>query len=159
MILGNALNQDRTKMITKLIIGLAGAVLLQLPQASHARSCTTQPDQPESEAAIRMLELQWSRAYWTGDTNFLECLYAADFLSVDSRGELHDRTDDIASSMKHAGEQWKPGGGQSIRILMHPRQAIVTTVKAGAVHGLRVTDIYEYDGRHWHAVFAQDTKF
>jgi hypothetical protein len=135
------------------------ALLIQ-PIASLAADCGAQPTQENSEVAIRQLEQQWSQAYWTGNAQFLECLYAADFQSVDSKGKLHARAEDIAGSLKYTGKSWAfdPHKYQVV-IIMHPHAAIATNFRGDAEHGFRVTDIYEYDGAHWHAIFSQDTQF
>lgn len=149
----------------KSIVLVAVAAMLAVPCLAGARpasasSCAARPDQPNTQAEIRKLERQWSQAYWTGHTDFLECLYAPNFFSVSSNGKMHGRAHDIAGSVKYAGRTYKPGhGSMTTRILVYPNLAIATTVNPHAAHGMRVTDMYQYDGHHWYAIFSQDTKF
>lgn len=136
------------------------AVLLSLPGVSSAVApCATRPAEADSQAEILKLERQWSRAYWTGQTDFLECLYAPDFVSISSDGKAHNRKHDIDGSIKYVGKSYTPHGGLRTDVLMHQNFAIATSIKIDVAHGLRVTDIYAYDGRHWHAIFSQDTKY
>jgi hypothetical protein len=138
----------------------SGGLFLLVCVTAHAAGCTTQSRQDNSESAIRKLEKSWSKAYWTGDAAFLECLYAPGFQSADSRGKLHSKDEDIAGSRKNLGKPWKDGpNGYQVDILMFPHTAVATSFAANGTHGFRVTDIYEYDGRRWHAIFSQDTKY
>ncbi|MHB1058376.1 MAG: nuclear transport factor 2 family protein [Rhodanobacter sp.] len=139
---------------------LSGCLLLPACAAAQAADCAAQPVQENSEAAIRSLETSWSRAYWTGDTAFLECLYAPGFHSADSKGKLHDREGDISGARSFKGKSWKPRpNAYQTDILMFPHTAVATNFKVDGAHVSRVTDIYEYDGRRWHAIFSQDTRF
>lgn len=127
--------------------------------ASHPGHCAALPDQSDSKAEILKLEKQWSRAYATGHSDFLECLYAPDFVDFDARGKVHERANDIASSLKNVGKSYTPSGQWVTRVLMHPNYAIATSIKTRATHGRIVTDIYAYDGHRWHAIFSQDANF
>ncbi|WP_250625976.1 nuclear transport factor 2 family protein [Pinirhizobacter soli] len=127
-------------------------------QGQAAERCVTATE--HSEVAIQQLEESWSRAYWTGDTAFLQCLYAPKLLSADSRGKLTSKEDDIASSLKNRGKQWTSNQHayqRTIKIIGNT--AVATSFKGDDAHGFRVTDIYEYDGKQWHAIFSQDTKY
>lgn len=127
---------------------------------AYANCCDRQPAQVRSKQAIRQLESAWSKAYWTGDSAFLECLYAPGFQSADSKGKLDNRTDDIAGSKKNIGKVWTSKRHEyHSDIFMTPHTAIATSFKGDETHGFRVTDIYEYDGQRWHAIFSQDTKY
>lgn len=140
------------------------AALLLIPHISRAATsdtshCASRSDQPNTKAEILKIEHAWSQAYWTGHTGYLECLYAPNFVSINSHGKPHDRAHDIAGSKKYIGKSYTPSDKWVIRVLMYPDYAIATSVNSHAIHGLRVTDIYAYDGHHWHAIFSQDTKF
>lgn len=138
----------------------AAATLLALSgiQQVEAAQCVTATE--HSEAAIEQLEESWSRAYWTGDTDFLQCLYSPKLISADSRGKLTGKDEDIASSLKNRGKQWTPKPHAYQRtIAMFGNTAVATSFKGDDTHGFRVTDIYEYDGKQWHAIFSQDTKY
>ena len=138
---------------------LAVAILIRCA-AAYAADCGSLPKQDASEAAIKELEKQWSRAFYTGDTEFLECLYASNFRSVDSKGVLTDRAQDIASATKNVGKSWTydPNKYQT-SIFMHLHTAVATFFRGDSEHGYRGTDIYEYDGKRWQAIFSQSTKF
>lgn len=141
------------------VLSTATLILCVPGVSSAAAPCATRPVEPNSQAEIRNLERQWSGAYWTGHTDFLECLYASDFVSISSDGSAHDRKHDIDGSIRYVGKSYTPHGGVRTDVLMHQNFAIATSIKVHAAHGLRVTDIYAYDGRHWHAIFSQDTKY
>jgi len=127
-------------------------------EAYAAEACVTEAE--HSEAAIQRLEESWSRAYWTGDTAFLQCLYDPKLLSADSHGKLSSKEDDIASSLKNRGKQWTSNQHAYQRtVRIFGNTAVATSFKGDDEHGFRVTDIYEYDGTQWHAIFSQDTKF
>ena len=139
---------------------MLGLPMLLALLPAHAADCSAQPAQAKTVAAIRQLEMDWSKAYYTGDSAFLECLYAPEFRSADTKGKLDSRDDDIAGSRKNIGKPWtfKPDAYQR-QVWMTANTAIATNFKGDDVHGFRVTDIYEYDGRRWHAIFSQDTKY
>lgn len=127
---------------------------------TYANECVAQLRQPHSEAVIRQLEASWSQAYWTGDSAFLECLYAPNFQSVESNGTLNSKADDIASARTHVGKTRKSGAnGYRQEIFMSPHTAIATNIKGDKAHGFLVTDVYEYNGERWHAIFSQATKY
>jgi hypothetical protein len=139
---------------------LAVTCLSSLSATSNAAGCASQPVQGESEAVIRQLDQKWSQAYWTGDTAFLECLYAANFESADSKGELTTRTQDIAGALKNVGKSWTYDPQKyDTKVFMHPHTAVVTFFKGDSAHGYRGTDIYEYDHGRWHAVYSQSSKY
>jgi hypothetical protein len=138
---------------------LTFAILIQCA-AVYGADCNSLPKQDASETTIKELEKQWSRAFYTGDSEFLECLYAANFRDADSNGVLNDKAQDIAKSLNNVGKTWTydPKKYQT-SIFMHRHTAIATFVRGDSDHGYRGTDIYEYDGTHWHAIFSQSTKF
>jgi hypothetical protein len=139
---------------------LATAILsLCATMSVHADECAMRGAEAYTEEAIRQLDMNWSKAFWTGDTAFLECLYAPNFQSADSQGKLHSKADDIASARQNVGKTWKPNTAYRRVILMSPHTAIATSFKGDDSHGFRATDFYEYDGKQWHAIFAQDTKY
>jgi hypothetical protein len=139
---------------------ILGTAILINCAAVYAADCSVLPKQDASEITIKELEKQWSRAFYTGDSEFLECLYAANFRDVDSKGILADRAQDIAKAAENAGKSWTydPNKVQTT-IFMHRHTAIATFFRGDSEHGYRGTDIYEYDGEHWHAIFSQTTKF
>ncbi len=134
--------------------------------AASPASCThhVTPNQTVSSQTIRTLETAWSRAYYSGDTAYLECLYAPTFESIGSDGSVGDRRADIDSSLaaKHRPRR------KNLRIVhmdvyVNGTTAIATTLEqwsatSGALVRMRVSDIYAFDGSRWHAVFSQDTK-
>jgi hypothetical protein len=128
--------------------------------AAYSADCNSSPKQDTSEATIKELEKQWSRAFYTGDTAFLECLYDSNFRDVDSNGELIERDRDIAGAIKNVGKTWNYDANKNqSTIFMHLHTAIVTFFRGNSEHGYRGTDIYEYDGKRWHAIFSQSTKY
>jgi hypothetical protein len=137
-----------------------GIVILMTCMATYAADCGSLPKQDASEATIKEVEKQWSRAFYTGDTEFLECLYASNFRNVDSKGILTDRAQDIASALKNVGKSWtfNPDKNQTA-IFMHLHTAIATFFRGNSEHGYRGSDIYEFDGKRWHAIFSQSTKY
>jgi hypothetical protein len=139
---------------------ILGIAILMASRVAYPADCNLLPKQDASEATIKELEKQWSRAFYTGDSEFLECLYAAHFRNVDSKGNLTDRVQDIVSATKNAGKSWTydPTKYQT-SIFMHRHTAIATVFRGDSEHGYRGTDIYEYDGTRWHAIFAQSTTF
>jgi hypothetical protein len=140
--------------------GILGIAILMASAATYGADCGLLPKQDTSEATIKELEKQWSRAFYTGDTAFLECLYDSDFRNVDSNGELIERDQDIAGAIKNVGKSWNYDANKNqSSIFMHLHTAVVTFFRGTAEHGYRGTDIYEYDGKHWHAIFSQSTKY
>ena len=139
---------------------ILGIAILMNCAAGYANNCNMLPKQDDSEAAIKELEKQWSRAFYTGDSEFLECLYAPNFRNVDSNGALTDKAQDVANAAKNVGKSWTydPNKHQT-SIFMHRHTAIATFFRGDSDHGYRGTDIYEYDGKRWHAIFSQATKF
>jgi hypothetical protein len=137
-----------------------GIAILIASARVYAADCSSLPKQDASEATIKELEKDWSRAFYTRDTDFLECLYAPNFHDVDSKGVLRERGEDIASAKNNVGKSWTydPNKNQT-SIFMYRHTAVATFVHTDAEHGYRGSDIYEYDGKRWHAIFAQGTRF
>jgi hypothetical protein len=141
------------------VVILLACGLLQV-RTSFAIDCGAQPRQDESEAAIRLLEQKWSEAYWTGNAAYLECLYAPNFASADSKARLTSKAEDIASSQRNVGKAYTHDASKyEVNVAMHLHSAVATSFKGDATHGWRITDVYEYNGRHWQAIFSQTTKY
>jgi len=68
--------------------GTLGIAILIRWAGTYATDCNFLPKQDASEATIKELEQQWSRAFYTGDSAFLECQYASNFRNVDSKGAM-----------------------------------------------------------------------
>ena len=128
-------------------------------------SCASAPKQAQTVAVIRRLETEWTQAYIGGDTAFLACLQDPNFVDAQGDGGTHFKAQELTGALAAAKRHivFDPTTAPVPAIYIHDGVAIATGVnpKAGSngKHGRRWTDIYRYDGMHWHAIFSQASVF
>lgn len=128
-------------------------------------SCSSAPKQAQTVAVIRSLEVAWSEAHVHGDTASLTCLLDPKFVAVSAKGAVHYRAQELAGALILAKRHvnYNPATAPVPAVYINGRIAISTGIftqpGSNGAHGNRWTDIYRYDGSHWHAIFSQDSKF
>ena len=133
--------------------------------AQQISSCEAAPRQAETRAVVRILENAWNEAHVHGDTAFLRCMLDPNFVGVDAKGNVFHREQEFAGALAAAkrGVRYNPETAPTPTIFIHDHLAISTGVvpKVGShgEHGARWTDIYRYDGMHWHAIYSGATAF
>ena len=113
------------------------------------------------------LEQDWNNAAIKKDKSWFDKYYAADFTSVSSKdGEVMDKAEDIADTMKNAGpDDWNEVSGLNIRIDGNTAIVVgVNHVKGKDDKGvafdrkIRFTDTWIKRDGQWQAWASQGTR-
>jgi hypothetical protein len=124
-----------------------------------ARFATGQKADAES---VRQVERQWSKAFLSGDTDFLECLLEPDYESVWFTGEVRSRQTIIDKASAHRANPIPVPETPAPIIQVHGNTAIsrsdqdVLDPVSKQSKRVRFLDVFAfYEGR-WHVLFTQD---
>ena len=122
-------------MVTTRKALIVAAVVLILSSVVKANDCRfpTLAREHRDVATIQALELEWTRAYLRGDTDFEECLLTPDFTEIMRNGDI------------------------SCQVLLHGNVAVAYGRSTGA-RAMRYADYYVWENSHWRVYFAQQTE-
>ena len=134
---------------------------------SHARAACIRPalaHQRRDAATIQKLEMAWTAAFLTGDTEFEECLLTGDFTEIRSNGTIHHLADELALAGKNKGKAATAPDLPPITIHLHGNVAVAYGISAqkmidGKPYKSYYADYYVWKSGAWHAYFAQQTAF
>ncbi|MGC1169645.1 MAG: nuclear transport factor 2 family protein [Candidatus Acidiferrales bacterium] len=150
-------------MTTKLLVMLALFYFLLNP--AHAQNCSHEKSdsKPDAESVARV-EKEWTKAFLSGDTDYLECLLEPDYQSVSYTGEVRSRQDIIDKARAHRAKPIPMPTLPAPTLQIHGDTAISRSdidIPDPAVkqpRKVRFLDVFSfYDGR-WHAVYTQDVE-
>jgi Domain of unknown function (DUF4440) len=112
--------------------------------------------------SVRQVERQWSKAFLSGDTDYLECLLEPDYESVWFTGEVRGRQTIIDKARAHRANPIPVPESPVPIVQIHGNTAIsrsdqdVPDATSKQSRRVRFLDIFSfYDGR-WHVLFTQD---
>ena len=108
-------------------------------------------------ATIQALELEWTRAYLRGDTEFEACLLTPDFTEIMRNGDIKDLSAELALAAKNKAKPLPLGDLPSGQVLLHGNVAVAYGRSAGA-RAMRYADYYVWENSHWRVYFAQQTE-
>lgn len=137
---------------------VAATVLLSLTQLAKARDCQFPVllHQHRDIATIDALELEWSRAYLHGDTEFEACLLTADFTEIMRDGDVKHLSDELALAAKNTANPLPVGNLPKGSVLLHGNVAVAYG-RTGGAHAMRYADYYVWENGGWRVYFAQQT--
>jgi hypothetical protein len=108
-------------------------------------------------ATIQALELEWTRAYLRGDTDFEACLLTPDFTEIMRNGDIKDLAAELALAAKNKAKPLSLGDLPSGQVLLHGNVAVAYGRSTGA-RAMRYADYYVWENSHWRVYFAQQTE-
>jgi hypothetical protein len=120
---------------------------------AHAR---TTLETRKSVAGIEAVEASWVLAFVSGDSNYLDALLDADYVSVNTKGAQRSKADIIELARKIGADPKKtpvPPPSATRRITLRGNAAIVTDSQAGQIS----VDVFRYEHGVWHAWYSQHT--
>jgi len=134
---------------------------------THARADCVRPalaHQRRDTATIQRLELAWTAAFLTGDTEFEACLLTSDFTEIRSNGTIHHLGEELALAGKNKGKAATTPDLPPITIHLHGNVAVAYGISSqkmidGKPYKSYYADYYVWKSGAWHAYFAQQTSF
>ncbi|HEY6619029.1 MAG TPA: nuclear transport factor 2 family protein [Steroidobacteraceae bacterium] len=134
-------------------------VMLILSSAVKANDCRfpTLAREHRDIATIQVLELEWTRAYLRGDTDFEECLLTPDFTEIMRNGDIKDLSAELALAAKNKAKPLPLGNLPSGQVLLHGNVAVAYGRSTGA-RAMRYADYYVWENGRWRVYFAQQTE-
>jgi hypothetical protein len=118
---------------------------------------------PDAEAA-RRVEREWSRAFLTGETDYLECLLEPDSQSVWYTGKIRGRQEIIDTAGAHRANPIPIPSLTTPIVQVHGSTAIFRTdidmpdPSTKESRKIRFLDIFSYYGGRWHVLYTQDVE-
>lgn len=138
------------------------AAMLSLASIVKAGACQfpTLLHQHRDVATIQALELEWTRAYLRGDTDFEECLLTADFTEIMRNGDVKDLAAELALAANNKANPLPLGDLPSGRVLLHGNVVVAygRSQSATGSRAIRYADYYVWENAHWRVYFAQQTE-
>jgi hypothetical protein len=146
-------------MVTTRKALIVAAVMLLLSSVVKAHACRspTLAHEHRDVATIQALELEWTRAYLRGDTDFEECLLTPDFTEIMRNGDIKDLSAELALAAKNKAKPLPLGDLPSGQVLLHGNVAVAYGRSTGA-RAMRYADYYVWENSHWRVYFAQQTE-
>ena len=132
---------------------------LMLAAVVNARDCQfpVLAHEHRDVATIQALELEWTRAYLRGDTDFEACLLTPDFTEIMRDGDIKDLSAELALAAKNKAKPLPLGELPSGQVLLHGNVAVAYGRSTGA-RAMRYADYYVWEHAHWRVYFAQQTE-
>jgi hypothetical protein len=120
--------------------------------------------QRQDAATIQRLEVAWTVAYLTGDTEFEACLLTPDFTEIMSNGTINHLTEELALAEKNKGKTVTTPDMPPITLNVHGNVAVAYGISPakmidGKAHKSYYADYYVWTNGAWHVFFAQQTSF
>lgn len=111
-------------------------------------------------ATIESLELEWSRAYLSGDTDFEECLLTPDFTEIMRNGDIKDLVAELALAAKNKVKPLPIPDIPKGTVLLHGNVAVAygRSQSARGARSMRYADYYVWGNGRWRVYFAQQTE-
>ena len=116
--------------------------------------------QHRNVATIESLELQWTRAYLQGDTEFEECLLTADFVEITRGGGIKHLSDELELAANNKAKPLPIGELPTGSVLLHGNVAVAygRSQNGAGAHAMRYADFYIWENGRWRVYFAQQTE-
>ena len=141
----------------KASIGIATTLILSSVVKANDCQYPTLAHEHRDVATIQTLELEWSRAYLGGDTDFEECLLTPDFTEIMRNGDIKDLSAELALAAKNKAKPLPLGDLPRGQVLLHGNVAVAYGRSTGAP-AMRYADYYVWENGHWRVYFAQQTE-
>jgi len=110
------------------------------------------------------LEMAWTVAFLSGDTEFEACLLTRDFTEIMSNGTINHLADELALAQKNKGKPATTLDMPQITIHLHGNVAVAYGISSkNMIDGKSCksydADYYVWRNGAWHAYFGQQTSF
>jgi hypothetical protein len=120
--------------------------------------------QRRDASTIQRLEMAWTVAFLSGDTEFEACLLTRDFTEIMSDGTINHLAEELALAQKNKGKPAPTPDMPQITIHLHGNVAVAYGISSkkmidGRPFRSYYADYYVWRNRAWHAYFAQQTSF
>lgn len=144
---------------TRKALIVTAPVVLILSSVVNANDCRfpTLAHEHRDVATIQALELEWTRAYLRGDTDFEACLLTPDFTEIMRNGDIKDLSAELALAAKNSAKPLPLGDLPSGQVLLHGNVAVAYGRSTGE-RAMRYADYYVWENGHWRVYFAQQTE-
>lgn len=119
----------------------------------------------KTEAAVMAVDQHWMDAELDGDSAWLDAMLLPEYRSVGADGTVHPKAAIIAHAAKNRGndaerhkvEAWLKANPLGKSVVIRGDTAIITFYdpQLGPKNGVRSSDIFVYQGGHWHALYSQ----
>jgi hypothetical protein len=140
------------------IVAAAGFVSLSPTlQAKDACQYSALLHERRDVATIESLELEWTRAYLRGDTDFEKCLLTPDFTEIVRNGDVKHLADELVLAAKNKAKPLPVPEIPKGTVLLHGNVAVAYGRSSGA-RAMRYADYYVWESSHWRVYFAQQTE-
>jgi hypothetical protein len=143
---------------------LTAAMVPLLTLVAVADNCQVEPllHQRRDTATIDRLERMWTLAYVRGDTDLERCILASDFTEIMRNGDVKFLQDELRFAENNKGKRLETPDSPKGTVVLHGSVAVAygtSTSKSadGTMRQVRYADYYVWEGRSWHAFFAQQT--
>ena len=113
--------------------------------------------------SVRQVEREWTKAFLSGDTDFLECLLEPDYESGWFTGEVRSRQMIIDKARAHRANPIPVHELPTAIVQIHGNTAIsrsdqdVPDPASKQSKRVRFLDIFAFYNGRWHVLFTQDT--
>jgi len=139
--------------------------LVVVAQAATRLRSAKPNDQTRTEQKLRQLERDWDAAIVRKDMSTLDRILGADFVYVDSVGDINTRAA-VLDGIKNSEAVIEPFETEDVSVRVYGNTAILTgrfaqraTYKGQTFSGqFRYTDVYVKRGSNWQAVSAHASR-
>jgi hypothetical protein len=138
-------------------IGVASALILSSIVKANDCRFPTLAHEHRDVATIQALEIEWTRAYLRGDTDFEECILTPDFTEIMRNGDIKDLSAELALAARNKAKPLPLGDLPSGQVLLHGNVAVAYGRSTGA-RAMRYADYYVWENGRWRVYFAQQTE-
>jgi hypothetical protein len=144
---------------------LALALLSGLFTPASAETCgdLMKGLKPDVESVERV-EREWTKAFLTGDIDYLECLLEPDYQSVWYAGQVRSRQEIIDKARTHRANPIPIPSFTAPTVQVHGAAAIsrrdvdMRDPVTKESRKVRFLDIFSYYDGRWHALYTQDVE-
>jgi hypothetical protein len=136
---------------------------LLIPAAAQNCDQLRKDFKPDAES-VRRAEREWSKAFLTGDADYLECLLEPDYESVWYTGQVRSRQEIIDKARAHRANPIPVPSFPMPTIQVHGNTAIsrsdidIPDPAKKEPRKVRFLDIFSYYDRRWHVLHTQDVE-
>jgi hypothetical protein len=144
----------------KASIGMATALILSSVVEANDCQFPALAHEHRDVATIQVLELEWTRAYLRGDTDFEACLLTPDFKEIMRNGDIKDLSAELELAARNKVKPLPLGDLPSDEVLLHGNVAVAygRSQSATGARAMRYADYYVWENGHWRVYFAQQTE-
>ena len=129
--------------------------------SAYGQNCRSILGKQSSDAAsLKKVEDKWNEAFMRGETDYLECLLAPDYVSVSPAG-VYDRTWELQHAASHKGSTEPIPEVQGMQFEIHGNTGVMRLFKPSSADSKQraqyMADIFAFQDGAWRAVYSQHT--